>query len=154
MTHAARWAALAGLGLALGLPWGFGGPSTTVRYQPGHCYTQYDADGFAYLSCDPGMSYIDLDPGTEVPGYAHPVRALVVGCAVLLLLAFRSGSARLLLAAACCAVLGAAYDGISLAGGPLIMLAVAAVLIVATRARRAGPPAFGTGRPPSWSTPV
>ncbi|WP_157970486.1 hypothetical protein [Nakamurella deserti] len=124
--------------VSLGLPWkntvetGFG----YTFYGNGLCHNSYDADGWMTTVCDPYWTpRLEVKPElTTMLGIAHPVRALLLLTVVMVVVGYRRGDRRWLVAAPAPAAVGITAFGVTgMAGQSLCALALGALLVALRR---------------------
>lgn len=116
---------------SLGLPWSH---DTTVHvpgfFAPSTCIPTWDGT----MWCSPGFVSPSLTTGSPAAaGADSPVRVLLVGALVLVALALRTASRRLVLAAGAVAVVAGVLGATAVLAGPLAAAAGGVLLVRAGR---------------------
>lgn len=128
---ARRWLVASGVlaVLSLGMIWRWSYTIGPGYFMPGFCYVRYDYEGWAYTQCDPYYQYGSITP-TELNGFAHPVRVMLLLAVAALFFGYRRGSRALLLAAPALGALGLFAFGFTGRAGQLVFAAALVALLV------------------------
>ena len=116
--------------LSLGMIWRWSYTIGPGYFMPGFCYTRYDYEGWAYTQCDPYYQYGSITP-TEMNGFAHPVRVLLLLAVLAVVVGYRRASRGLLLAAPALAAVGLFAFGVTGRPGQLVFAAAIGALLMA-----------------------